>query len=129
MGKKKLNNSGSSLVEVLVAIMIMGAFLVAFQSVFIALTINRAIRHQETAARVARTKIESLRVLPFGALPPGGPFADPLLAKLPGGQANLVIADVGVNIKQVVVVITWSEGERAVTRTVEFVTLIASGGL
>lgn len=118
-------STGFSLVEVTVAIAVIGMMIVSTGLLLERIPVGgREVRDQDTALKIARNEIESIRAGGYEALPESGPFTDTLLSALEGGVATVTVSDVEDGIRQVEVVVSW-RGAGLVTRTVSLVTLVA----
>lgn len=130
--KKKivaLNSKGYTLVEVLMSLAIIAIFFVLFQAAATTVVLNRNVKHQDLALRIAQSQIENLRSLGYSALPASGPFTDAQTATLPGGQAQMAISQYNEKIKQAVVDVSWQEPGAQNRHSVSLTTLIGEGGL
>jgi prepilin-type N-terminal cleavage/methylation domain-containing protein len=127
--KQLYTNRGFSLIEVLIAIFILGMMLVFYQSTFSTIRLSRIAQQQDIALRIIQTKLEDLRAATYSGLPASGTFSDPLLSSLPLGAASTSITDYSATLKQVRVSVSWSESTSTL-RYLEATTLIGSvGGL
>lgn len=126
---KSNQQSGFSILEVLISLLIIGAGLVIYTASTNSVILNKNTRHSEIALRIAATKIDSLRTTPFASLPGSGSFTDPSLASLPNGQANLTVSDFNAKTKEITVVVSWLEPGSNPSHSVSLNTLITQGGL
>lgn len=124
-----LNKNGFSLIEVLLTFSILVVFFILFQAVIDASIINRNVKHQEQALRIAQTQTDNLQSFAYDSLPPSGSFSDPLLASLPQGTASMTVIAFNDKVKQVTVVVGWQEPGFPTAHSVSLVTLIGEGGL
>lgn len=116
---------GFSLIEITVAIAIIGLMIVTTSTLLSRLPVSgREVRDQDTALKIARTEIEVLRALGYGALPASGPFANPLLSSLASGSASVTITAYDAKTKQADVRVSWT-GTGNAARSVSLTTLIA----
>lgn len=129
LNMKLIQRNGYSLIEILVSLGIIAVFFVLFQAAAGVSVINRDVRHQELALRIAQTKIDNLQSLSYGSLPASGSFSDPLLAGLPQGEAAVTVVDFNEKIKQVTAAVSWQEPGARAAHSVSLVTLIGKGGL
>jgi len=115
---------GFSLIEVTVAIAIIGMMIVATGVLFQRIPINgREVRDQDLALKIAHTEIEILRASGYAALPASGSFTDTLLGSLASSTATVTITDFDVKTKQADVSIFW-RGADLSTRSITLTTLI-----
>lgn len=127
--KKNLSTAGTTLIEILLAIFIIGTTFVLFQASVNTVLLNRSVKNQEQALRIAQTKIESLRNTNYANLPASGSFQDPALASLRNGQGAVTVVALGINTKEITVTVTWTGQYSGVGRSVTLKTIITQGGL
>lgn len=121
---------GFSLLEVLVAVFLIGVIFVMYSAAMKNVSLNRNAKAQEIALRIASTKMEVLRDAGYGSLPASGSFADSQLASIPSGSASLAVLDFNAETKQVTVTVSWTEPSIGGGRNVVLSTLITvTGGL
>lgn len=119
-----VRKNGFSLIEVTVAVAIIGMMVVATGALFARIPVNgREVRDQDLALKIARGELESLRAAGYAALPANGPFANELLSSLSGSAASVTVTDVDAETKQADVSVTWLGSDQH-SRTVSLVTLI-----
>jgi type II secretory pathway pseudopilin PulG len=112
------------LIEVTVAVAIIGTMIVAAGSLFTRIPVDgRVVRDQDLALRIARNEVESLRAVGYDALPASGPFTDALLDSLPSGGASITITDYSAKTKQADVSVSWIPSD-GIPRQVSLTTLI-----
>ena len=91
--------------------------------------VTRDAKYENSAFRIADSKIDELRAIGYAALPASGSFSDPELANMPQGVASTSITDWNAETKQVVAGVSW-QGADGLTRFVSLTTLITDvGGL
>ncbi len=127
--RKKITQSGLSIVEVIITLFIIGVMLILFQATSNTVILNRYGRYKEIALRIADQKIQNMRLTAFTALPLSGTFSDPLLASIPQGAGTIMVTDENARLKRVVVVVKWKSPKGTGTQQVELDTFIAQGGL
>lgn len=128
--KKQNSNSGFSLLEVIITLMIAGFALVLFQTALGKTKLIQYAKNQEIALRVASNKIEELRSGGYSALPSTGNFSDSQLNSLPNSSANMAITDFNDDTKQVIILIQWQDPASFSLKTVSLATLVTkTGGL
>jgi len=124
------NNSGFSLLEVFITLMIVGFALVLFQTALGKAKLVQYAKNQEIALRVASNKIEELRSGGYSALPTTGSFSDAQLNDLPNSSANMAITDFNDDTKQIIITIQWQDPASFSLKTVSLATLVTkTGGL
>ncbi|MCX6787938.1 MAG: prepilin-type N-terminal cleavage/methylation domain-containing protein [Candidatus Kaiserbacteria bacterium] len=115
---------GFSLIEITIAIAIIGVMIVATSSFLARIPANgREVRDQDLALKIARSEIETLRALGYDALPLSGPFTDTLLGSLASSSASIAITAFNAKTKQVTASVTW-RGASSSTRSTAITTLI-----
>jgi len=129
MQKKYQNQAGSSIVEILVALFIIGIVLVLYGASANSVSLNSNARHLEIAQRTAMSEMEDLRAMDITLLPPSGPFTSPTLAALPQGQASIAVTSVNATTYQIAVTVSWYEPSAQSSRSVVFTTLKTQNGL
>lgn len=116
---------GFSLIEVTVAIGIIGMMVVATSALLQRLPVNgREVRDQDVALKVARGEMETLRAGGYDALPASGPFSAPLLNSLASGSGSVTITAYDTKTKRADVSVMWT-GTGTAVRTVSLTTLIS----
>lgn len=115
---------GFSLIEVMVAIAIIGVMIIATSALLLRLPINgREVRDQDIALKIAQSEIETLRAGGYDALPVSGSFTNPLLSSLAASSAAVTITVYDAKTKRADVAVSWT-GTGSATRTVSLTTLI-----
>ncbi|TSC83666.1 MAG: hypothetical protein G01um101413_936 [Parcubacteria group bacterium Gr01-1014_13] len=125
----RLNNAGSTLLEAVVSLAIIAIFFILFQAAATTAILNRNVKHQELALRIAQSRIENLRALGYAALPSSGPFTDAQLTFLPEAAASTTVSQYNTKTKQVSVEVSWQEPGAQKRHNVSLTTLIGEGGL
>jgi prepilin-type N-terminal cleavage/methylation domain-containing protein len=123
------NRLGFSIIEVVVALFIVGITLIIYASVSNSLLLNDNARHMEIAERIAVSEIEDLRATPFASLPPSGNFTSPLMGSLLNGTGNITISSINDNLVQIAVMVSWTEPTGHTSRSVGFTTLKSKTGM
>jgi prepilin-type N-terminal cleavage/methylation domain-containing protein len=126
---EKNNQSGFSVIEVLITLFMIGVMLMLFQATANAIVLNKYGHFKEIALRIADQKIQEVRTTSFATIPSSGTFTSPLLATIPGGQASLTMNDLEDNLKEVIVVVRWNKPNNSGTQQVQLQTYIFQGGL
>ena len=120
--------NGFSLIEVSIAIAIVGMVIVATSTLLQRVSVNgRGVRDQDLALKIARHEIVSLRTSGYDALPLTGPFADTLLDSLSAGAGTVTVSDFNAKTKQVTVSVMWM-GDGSISRSVVLTTLVVQAG-
>jgi Tfp pilus assembly protein PilV len=136
--------SGLSLIEVMIAVMLLSFTVTVFASLFpIAMRLRSKSENVTRATTLAQQKIEQLRAQPYANLnytalraaniidasPTTSPFSftsvNSLTSSLPEGSGTLTITDAATDLKRVDVTLTWG-GLVANGNTVTMTTLIAN---
>ncbi len=123
--------SAFSLIEVIVAIFIMGVMLLMLQSVVRSGVLVRASKSDGIALAIARNELESLRDGGYANLPASGSFYDSLLSSLPpAATTTLAVSSFNAKTAQVIVSVIWRDTGTTASSTVSLSTLITQvGGL
>lgn len=137
MAKKlPLNQSGLSLLEILLAITICGMVIFMLGSFSQSIGLIGSSSSESTIKQIALKTVEDLRSQGYDNLTTNTttPITDSRLSKIPQASGQVDILNCPVNIcanneqaKQVNVSLTWSEANKK--QTFQFVTIIAKGGL
>jgi hypothetical protein len=125
---KKISR-GFTVIEVIISLCLLAAMFVIYQLTFMILAANQTTNDQELALRIAESESVNLHGLGYDALPSSGSFSDSMLASLPSGAGNIVVTDLGNNIKQAVITVTWNESRSKSNQAVTLTTLITEGGI
>ena len=119
---------GFSLIEIIVSLFIVLMLIMASQAMLFGTPLVRLARDQDIALTIAQNELEGLRGGGYDALPASGSFPDPLLSSLSSGSGNVSISDFTAQTKEVVVTVSWDEGDRPQSQSLS--TLITqTGGL
>ena len=127
--KRKHSQSGFTLIEVVVTILLIGATLVLYNATSKIVVINKVNKYKEVALRIADEKVQTLRVAGYSAVPASGSFSDSLISSLPGGAGTLTVSDVNAGTKSVLVTVSWTNPQNGSTQQVRLTTYIAEGGI
>jgi len=121
---------GFTLVEVLVAVLAVGAAVALYTGVLYTLALTRTSDYKATALRIAQDKLAQLRADGYGALPATGTFADARFSQLPAGATStLTVTTVNAQVKRIVAGVSWRERERPTSTVSVSTLLIQNGGL
>ncbi|MDO8408223.1 MAG: prepilin-type N-terminal cleavage/methylation domain-containing protein [bacterium] len=124
------SRSGFSLIEVLVALGIVGAAFAAAEALVHAVPLARTTRDEDLALVIARGELESVRIAGYAAAPASGPFSSSLMASLPSGAGTRAVSDFNTGTKQVTVTVSWQPAGGSAARSLLMSTLVAeTGGL
>lgn len=126
---------GSSLVEVLLVVVVLGLIVILMGNLPSAMTLINKSKHLGLAREIATKQIEDKRQAVFSSLTNGSvSITDPRISQLPGssGTVNVLDCDVSIctnseNVKQVTVTINWFEGSKGQQIIVK--TLVGQDGL
>lgn len=119
-----LRTKGFSLIEVTIAVAIIGMMTVSTSMLLQRLPVSgRETRDQDLALKIVRTEIEILRAAGYASLPASGPFADSLLSNLASSTASVTVTDFNAKTKKVQASVSW-RGSSLVTRSVSLTTLV-----
>ncbi len=130
MNKRKKREEGFSLIEILIAMVILGIMLMTLISVFIyGYNVLSRTKQVALATQICQEEIERIRNLSFDTiLTLGTTFSNDKLASLSNGQGILALEDsVGTDIKKLTVSVTWTY--RGQTLRKDVVTLITKLGV
>ena len=125
----QLSAGGFILLEVVISLAIIAVFFILFQVAATTAILNRDVKHQDLALRIAQSQIENLRSLGYAALPTSSSFTDAQLSLLPNGQASTTISQYNDKTKQAIVTVSWQESGSKNSHNVSLSTLISEGGL
>jgi prepilin-type N-terminal cleavage/methylation domain-containing protein len=123
----KQNQSGFSIIEVPIALFIIGVMLLIYAAASNTIVLNRNARYQELANRIASSEMEDLHNDGYSGLPVSGNFTHSLLSQLPNSSATLRVSDYNSDTKQVDVNVSWQDAASG-RRSVSLTTLIANHG-
>lgn len=122
----KFGQRGFTIIEILISLFILGAALLVFQASINTLTVNKFLKYQDLALRIANSEIETLKINGYDSIPASGSFAHSNLSLLPSGQGTLTVSDYNVSTKQVVVTVSWRGTKQ---HSLSLTTLITKNGL
>lgn len=121
--------AGFTLVEVLVAILVVGVLVALYGVGVMTTSLTREAAHQDVALHAASQQLGSLRMGGYTALPSSGSFSNTQVTQLPSGAGAMTISALNSKTKQVVVTVSWQEAGRG-SRSVSLSTYITeTGGL
>jgi prepilin-type N-terminal cleavage/methylation domain-containing protein len=121
---------GFTLIEVVVAIGIVGVMLFLPQAMLRALPLAHLAAHQDLALKIAEHKLEQVRVLGYASLPASGSFTDSLQSGFASSSAALAVTTYNAKTKSVVVTVFWDELNIPNSFNLSLATLITEiGGL
>lgn len=123
------HSSGFSLIEILIAVGIVGVTIIMFHAVFSGSVLSENANYAGVARTIAQTKIDTLRASGYDALPASGAFVDSAMTTIPGGSGTITVATYNATTKQVTVRVEWS-GHAGAGGAISLDTLITeTGGL
>lgn len=124
---------GISLVEIILAILVIGFIVLLITSLPNSLRLVGGSKNETIAKDIVSKKIEGLRSLGYGNFA-SGPIIDPRTNELPSGSGDVLVEDCPITIctnneeiKKVAVKVSWSD--QGNTKKVEVITFIGKGGL
>ncbi len=122
------NQSGMTLIEMLISIAMIGGLIVLYSASFNVIGLTKTMKSENIAYHIANIKIEELRTTTYASLPPSGSFTDPQLSQLPSGTAAFTVTNYGsyTGLKEFVVTVSWNDGR---ARSVQLKTLAGTGGI
>jgi prepilin-type N-terminal cleavage/methylation domain-containing protein len=127
VGRKAVR--GFTLIEVTVAIFIIGIIIIASTMLLRAAQVNRVTQDEDIALKIANNEVGVLRAGGYAALPASGSFTNSLLSMLPSGAAAVTISSYDAKTKKADVSVSWLGPDNA-THAVALTTLITeTGGL
>lgn len=119
---------GFTLLEVLMALFVVGAAIGLYAAVLYVFSVTRTSEHRAVALRIAEHKLSQLRAAGYDSLPSVTTFSDAQFSLLPAGATStLAVTVVNASTKQVVVGVSWSEPGKS-TSTVSVGTLLTQNG-
>ena len=118
---------GFSLIEVLVAIGIVGAAFAAAEALVHAAPLARLTRDADLALVIARGELENVRAAGYADMPVSGSFSSSLMASLPSGTGTLTVSDFNTGTKQVTVTVSWQDPALS-ARSLRMSTLVTTTG-
>jgi len=130
MMEKRKRGRGFTLIEVLMAIIILATVLMTLITVFLyGFDVLSRTKQVALATQIAQEEIEAIRNMPFSdILTLGTTFTNEELTRLHHGQGSLALEDSeGENIKKLTVSITWDHHGKQMRK--DIVTLITKQGI
>ena len=127
--KTKKTQSGFTLIEVLMTLLILGIMMIMFQLVSNSVILNKYNRYKEIALRVAENQIQSLRTTSYASLPASGSFNNSLLSSIPSGAGTMTLTQVQTGLTQAVVTVTWRNPSTTANQQIVLSTYIWQYGL
>jgi len=126
--KKKNLQSGMSLIEVIVAMVMLASLVALYAAAINTLTVSRRQRYEDLAYHVANTQMETLRATSFASLPSSGTISNSLLSSIPSGSGSFTVVDYPgySGMKEMTVTVSWTDNK---SRSVTLKTLAGSGGI
>ena len=126
---KNRHQDGLTVIEVVITLFIIGVTLLLFAVAANSIVLNKSSKYKEIALRIADQKIQTVRNASFSSIPASGTFSDPQLSSLPNGQGNITVSDISATLKNVAVVVTWTNPKTQGTQQIQIQTYMSSGGL
>lgn len=119
---------GSTLIEAMIAIVVIGFTLVLFQYSIKNVPLARSESNRDIALKAARAELEELRLGGYAALPGNSTFTQPALSAFSSSTGALTVTVYNAKTKQVTATVYWYEGSLATTSSVSLTTLITEAG-
>lgn len=127
--------SGVSLIESLLVVVIIGSIVFLIASIPNALMLIGKAKHVSLAREIAVKQIEDKRMVSYANLVnDSSPLSDSRLSLLPEGAGTVAVEDCspsvctnGEHIKQVIVAVSWQDNRKAQNITLR--TMIGEGGI
>jgi len=120
---------GFTLIEILISLGILSATVALGTVVVNSTQVTRDAAYENSAFRIANSKLDELRFDGYDALPASGQFFDTELSSLPQGSASTSITSWNDKTKKVVTGVSWRSADGSM-RFVSLTTLITQvGGL
>lgn len=124
------NQQGFTIIEMVMTLFILGVVFLIYNAAANTMVLNRNMKDQEAAFRIASAEVDTLRANGYSAVPASGSISDTLLSVLPGSAAeNLAVSDYDPKTKQITVTVSWYEPGNTNQRNIVLTTLITDGGL
>lgn len=126
----KANQTGFTIVEVLITIAFLGLSIVGISNIFLGVqTIQRNAAYTDIATRAAQRQIESLRSNNYSSLTPGQTitFTNDIPATLPSRTGIAVVSEPSPDIRRIDATVTYKINNN--TRTITISSLIGAIGL
>jgi type II secretory pathway pseudopilin PulG len=129
LSKKRITANGYTILEIPIAIFIIGIVMLLYVAASNSILLNRNARQQDLATRIGASLMEDVRGAEFDLIPLSGPMSHSLLNNLPNSQANLTVTDLDADSKEITIAVSWREGSSAVVHTASFTTIIVRNGI
>lgn len=129
INKRKQNQRGFGIIEVVVTLFLIGVTLILFQVSSNAIVLNKYNRYKEVALRIAENEIQALKTTSYANLPTTGSFTNSQLSTLPQGAGQLEINEIEGGLTEAIVTVTWNNPSGTDTQQVSLSTYIFQGGL
>lgn len=132
---KKEKENGTTLVEALLVIVIIGSIVFLLANIPNTLLLVTKSRHVSLAREIAVKQIEDKRTINYANLVnDNSQISDSRISLLPQGSGSVIVADCsltvctnGEHIKQVTVSVNWSDNNKVQSLTLK--TMIGEGGI
>ena len=120
--------AGTSLIEVVICMFILGVLLVFYTAALNTVAESRKLRNENFAYHVANQQMEDLRATAFASLPASGTITNSLLSQIPSGAGSFTVTNYPSysGMKEIVVTVTWNDG---LARQIVLKTLAGNGGI
>jgi len=126
----KNNQAGFSIIEVVMSLLIVGIVFLVYNTAANTLVLNRNMKNQELAFRIASAEIDTVRAGGYANIPATGAVTDTQLALLPGAATEtLTVTTYDTRTKQVQATVAWFEPGNPVQHTATLTTLVTQGGI
>lgn len=126
---KNKNQTGHTIVEVVIAMFVFIVMLFLYASASNSTRLNRQVKNQDLALRIAESSMEDLKNTPFNSLPSSGSLNHSNLSLLMNSSLNLTMTSINPSLKQAEVVISWKDESAGSVRSINLTSLLSDKGI